>query len=351
MQNKTATDVLVEAISTAAQNAVQNAKFDVSSYGVVTNKNDNTYTIAAFGGEYTVTTNRDYEVGQKLVVTAMQKNFRNIVLSEGNHSLEIITIRTLSDNVDNVTSDVNKLSTNLDNLVTKTENNQQSSYDQAMGKVQTHYGHGVPTESNYPASNWTNDWTKRRHKNDIYYDIDTGKCYRYVESSNSTFEWTEVVDSTVVNAIASAALAQTTADSKCKLFYDTPTVPYNVGDLWAQGPTGELFKCITAKTVTGRYSYSDWEKATKYTDDTTAETAISQIEELAQTEKSHYDELKDSVGQGNTNYGNLGRRVTKNENNIKTLSTTVSGITPDAFLEALGLKINSLGELCYVTSE
>lgn len=350
MQNKTATDVLVEAISTAAKDAVKNAKFDVSSYGVVTAKDGSTYTIAAFGGEYTVTTNRDYKIGQKLVVTAMQKNFRNIVLSEGNHSLEIVTIRTLSSNVDDVTKSVETLNTNLNNLVTKTESSQQSAHDQATGKIQTHYIHGTPTLDNYPASSWKTSWDKERHKNDICYDIDSGKCYRWVKTNESTFEWVEVVDSSVVNAIAAAALAQNTADSKCQLFYNTPEPPYNVGDLWAQGPTGELFKCIFEKGINGRYSYSDWEKASKYTDDTTANTAIQKIDELAKKEADDYEELKNSVGQSGTNYTGLSKRVTQTEKDIKSLNTTITNITPDSFLASLGLKVNASGELCYITS-
>lgn len=89
MSSKSATDVLVEAISSAAKSAVANAQFDVSSYGIVTSRSGYTYKIAAFGGEYTVTTNRDYDIGQKLVVTAMQKNFRNVILAEGKLNLTL----------------------------------------------------------------------------------------------------------------------------------------------------------------------------------------------------------------------------------------------------------------------
>lgn len=73
-------------------------------------------------------------------------------------------------------------------------------------------------------------------------------------------------------AQTAATKAQTTADSKRRSFTATPTPPYDVGDLWTGGPSGELMRCKTAK-ATGTYSSADWEKASKYTDDTTATAA------------------------------------------------------------------------------
>jgi len=50
-----------------------------------------------------------------------------------------------------------------------------------------------------------------------------------------------------------------------------PVPPYDVGDLWAQGTTtgdtqgsGDLLKCITAKTKDQTYDAADWELATNY---------------------------------------------------------------------------------------
>lgn len=47
------------------------------------------------------------------------------------------------------------------------------------------------------------------------------------------------------------------------VFTSTPTPPYDVGDLWAQGSTGDLLMCTTART-SGSYNASDWAAATKY---------------------------------------------------------------------------------------
>ena len=61
-------------------------------------------------------------------------------------------------------------------------------------------------------------------------------------------------------------------DGKAQIFTTQPTPPYNVGDLWCEGATGDILTCITAKSSDQSYSASDWSKRNKYTDDTTVNT-------------------------------------------------------------------------------
>lgn len=95
------------------------------------------------------------------------------------------------------------------------------------------------------------------------------------------------------------ATANALADSKAKVFTYTPTTPYKVGDLWVQGTSGEIMKCKTAR-ASGSYVSSDWEKASKYTDDTKANAV-----------------------EGNLN--TLSGKVTIVENNYASLSQDLSG--------------------------
>ena len=74
-----------------------------------------------------------------------------------------------------------------------------------------------------------------------------------------------------------ASKAQDTADGKRRVFISTPAPPYDVGDLWSQGSGGELMRCKTAKAKGSAYASTDWEKASKYTDDSKANEAIAQI--------------------------------------------------------------------------
>ena len=61
-------------------------------------------------------------------------------------------------------------------------------------------------------------------------------------------------------------------DGKAQIFTTQPTPPYNVGDLWCEGASGDILTCITAKSSDQSYSASDWSKRNKYTDDTTVNT-------------------------------------------------------------------------------
>lgn len=73
-------------------------------------------------------------------------------------------------------------------------------------------------------------------------------------------------------ALANDALAL--AKTKRRIFTSTPYTPYEVGDLWVQGGNGDIMRCKTSRT-TGSYTSSDWEKASKYTDNTALNTFIN----------------------------------------------------------------------------
>ena len=76
---------------------------------------------------------------------------------------------------------------------------------------------------------------------------------------SSTESTTTTLTSKVNTAQTAANNAQSTADSKAKVFTSTPTVPYKVGDLWTGGPSGDVMRCKTART-SGSYTASDWRK-------------------------------------------------------------------------------------------
>lgn len=55
-------------------------------------------------------------------------------------------------------------------------------------------------------------------------------------------------------------------NEKARVFVTQPVPPYNVGDLWVQGSSGDIYECVTARS-SGTYTASDWALASKYTDD------------------------------------------------------------------------------------
>ena len=150
--------------------------------------------------------------------------------------------------------------------------------NQIDGKIDTYYFDYDPNNSNYPASEWTTASERQKHVGDLFFWESKGFTYRYMKVDTS-FQWVRVKDADIESAMQKASTAQDTADGKRRVFTSTPTPPYDVGDLWTQGSTGDLMRCKTTRT-SGNYNSSDWVLATKYTDDTVANKAMADIKVL-----------------------------------------------------------------------
>lgn len=138
-------------------------------------------------------------------------------------------------------------------------------------------------EGALPNSEWTDKATKETHLGDLYYNTDTGKVWRYVKIKWSPtshhvpglfYCWQELQDTELAQAIAIANEALGLSKEKNRIFTTTPIPPYDVGDLWVQGASGDIMRCKTARD-SGNYAASDWEKASKYTDNTELNTFIN----------------------------------------------------------------------------
>lgn len=141
--------------------------------------------------------------------------------------------------------------------------------NQIDGKIDTYYCDYEPANSNHPASEWTTAYERQKHVGDLFFWKNKGFTYRYMKVDTS-YQWVRVKDADIVSAMETASKAQDTADGKRRNFITTPVPPYDVGDLWTQGDTGDLMRCKTAR-ASGNYVSSDWTKATKYTDDSAVE--------------------------------------------------------------------------------
>jgi len=93
----------------------------------------------------------------------------------------------------------------------------------------------------------------------------------YYSTDAEGFTWSVIIDQAAQDAYEQALNAYDLADNKRRVFTTTPFAPYDVGDLWSEGPTGELNICVTPKLLGESYSAPDWELATKYTDDALVE--------------------------------------------------------------------------------
>ena len=130
-----------------------------------------------------------------------------------------------------------------------------------------------------PASNWTTDEEKAKHVGDQWFNTSANRLFHYIKS-NGIYIWEEIKNQDAIDAAIAASKAQYTADGKRRVFVDTPKPPYDRGDLWTDGNTGDLLVCIKERQ-TGEYSSSDWDKATKYTDDSELKKFINSTYNLA----------------------------------------------------------------------
>lgn len=162
---------------------------------------------------------------------------------------------------------------------------------QLDGQIEQHFYQKDPSplstapgsEDGVPNSEWTDSTTKENHLGDLYYNTTSGKVWRYVKiqwrpkpgyAPGTFYVWQELQDSELAQAIAIANEALELGKEKNRIFTSTPMPPYDVGDLWVQGATGDIMRCKTARE-SGAFTSSDWEKASKYTDDSALKNFIN----------------------------------------------------------------------------
>ena len=156
--------------------------------------------------------------------------------------------------------------------VTKSVSDLQNQID---GQIETFYYDYEPTLKNIPASDWTTEDNKKKHEGDLFYWKSKGYAYRFFKDGD-TWKWQLVQDTDVTKALQTASFAQSTANSKCRVFLTQPTPPYDTGDMWNQGQNGDILTCVVARGEGASYVESDWQKLNKYTDDETANKALEE---------------------------------------------------------------------------
>lgn len=174
---------------------------------------------------------------------------------------------------------------------------------QIDGKAETWY---QPSD---PSSKWNTDTLKQLHTGDMWYNTTTNTTHRWNGSS-----WdAQDIPKSVFDVI----------DGKAQIFVSQPSTPYYIGDIWTEGENGDIYRCIANRTI-GDFSQSDWEKASKYTDDS-ATTQLrnevkSQFEVVAGKFTSVQSAIVNNASQGRnillgTNQGvknwNLGTNLDK----------------------------------------
>lgn len=135
-----------------------------------------------------------------------------------------------------------------------------------------------PTLTNKPASDWTDTDTKDKHLDDIFYNTNTKKMFRFVKI-DGVYSWENFDDPDIKAAFDAASTAQDTADGKRRVFLTTPKPPYDEGDMWVTSTTdgkGEIKICKTSRQ-SGVFSSADW-ISPSYVDSDDVDNAINEYD-------------------------------------------------------------------------
>ena len=138
------------------------------------------------------------------------------------------------------------------------------------------FGDAIPTLTNEPANEWTDDATREMHLHDIYYNrsyaqTGGGRSYSFEKQADGTYYWKEITDADVLKSLEAAKQAQDTADGKRRVFVKAqPVPPYDEGDQWSQATFGDKYKndllvCVKSRGKDEEFDIDDWASAQEYT--------------------------------------------------------------------------------------
>ena len=147
---------------------------------------------------------------------------------------------------------------------------------QSDRNITFYFGDAVPSLTNEPANEWTDDETKEMHEHDVYYNrsyVETGggRSYSFEKNQDGSFAWKEITDADVLKSLEAAKHAQDTADGKRRVFVQAiPVPPYDAGDQWTNATYGDKYRndllvCIQSKKKGEEFSIEDWQSAQHYT--------------------------------------------------------------------------------------
>lgn len=209
-------------------------------------------------------------IGEKLKIYGANNS---VILDENGITLDGGTIKFTSKLSKDSVEGIDDFEKNIEALIGDVD----AIKNQVDGKIDTWFFDYEPSDDKEPTKTWIQNNEEESHKGDLFYctSQDNQHSYRYIYNQNTgKYEWMLIVDSDITSALELASKAKDIADNKRRIFVVQPSPPYDEGDLWVQGKDGDILHCIIPKLDMEIFSQSDWEKSSKYTDDTKAQEAL-----------------------------------------------------------------------------
>ena len=114
------------------------------------------------------------------------------------------------------------------------------------------------------------------------YNKNTGIAYRFMNTGtvdNPIWEWTQIRDNAITEALTLSSQAKDLADGKRRIFVLQPTDAdiYDKGDLWVNATykqegieyKDDILRCETPKAAGEAFNIDHWKKASGYLDNYT----------------------------------------------------------------------------------
>lgn len=287
-------------------------------------------------------------------------------------------------------TDSNGQSTNIVNWMELLQDRIDDVVTQTDKQMVLWFGDYTPTLLNEPASGWVatdtengNTEVQESHIHDMFYNrsatVETGgRAWEFFLDDN-TFQWVEITNEDILEALERANRAQDTADGKRRVFVAVPQPPYDEGDLWvnAKFPTTEdgvsyppngqyiiddgatettytednplynddVLRCNNAKTSSGEFSINDWEPAQYYTRNNIESKITQTVDEIrldVGNLNNDLDTITDAIfgvnGLNNIIFGQSGTGGLNGQ--VSSLSVTVDGISQLVYDEDTGYTLS-----------
>ena len=174
-----------------------------------------------------------------------------------------------------------------------------------IGSTTQYFQSGVPTFSS--------------QTNDLYYDTSTGNVYLY------TNEWVLQNDNDLKEIMSIANDKADVVDDNMRLtFFQQPTPPYSVGDIWVDG--SNYYRCIISEE-NGLFNKDDWVDYKEYREDYALNNAVRVLDNQTKVISDTYatkTELTTSIDGVNSLVSETRNIVTSTNDDLQQYKTEVT---------------------------
>ena len=182
---------------------------------------------------------------------------------------------------------LNQVIKRQDNIIKNYIKNITPYKSQAKNTITAWFFNGVPVI----------DEESKIEENDLCFDRDTGYVYQLIKV-NEDLVWQRIQDEELSTSLSYANSEADVSDNKRTLFYDEPTTPYEVGDIWLKDDI--IMRCRCTRTE-GDINLADWVVQDEYTEDYVLSETRAILNEFKTTVETDYitnvqlETTKDSI--------------------------------------------------------